>query len=346
MKKFWVNFKLKMSLLKIWLLKNLLLFVEIAFLVLLILIFTGVINQNTAFFGTVEPFKSLVKAIGEATAGKYETAIAVLGSIASVLISILMFTVRAKSIAQADIKDDKLKYALIQAKLYFNSDGRLVKKIEKATGRDLDKDGKVDDGTIAKVRRKNIISRAIGAVKEFILIVTTDFTEEDTKSSERYNKILEDADMENAAEAADEIDEILSDGTLTAGETISQAEAEKAESDELIEPEAKEEKIVIFSKLSSWFKDKKEAAAEKRALRKQARAEAKAQRLAAKQAALEAKTLENNMEEDLNKTEASTPAPTKETKKATVQAVSKPSEPQAKKQENSVDSFLASLNHR
>jgi len=52
----------------------------------------------------------------------------------SILISVSMFTVKARSIAQNDIKSDKLKIALIKAKLYFNADGKLVKRVEKLTG--------------------------------------------------------------------------------------------------------------------------------------------------------------------------------------------------------------------
>ena len=47
-------------------------------------------------------------------------------------------------VALSDIKNDNLKLALVNANMYFNEQGRLVKKIEKAANTDINGDGKID----------------------------------------------------------------------------------------------------------------------------------------------------------------------------------------------------------
>ena len=107
------SFKLRISLLKIWFLKNIVLFLEIVAVVLFILTFTGVLSPNFPIFGQI---------VQEVRKLWYENEspdiwIKALTTITSCLMSVGMFMVKAKNIALSDIKNDNLKKALINANL-------------------------------------------------------------------------------------------------------------------------------------------------------------------------------------------------------------------------------------
>ena len=94
----------------------------------------------------------------------------------SILTSVGLFTMKAKRIAQSDIKSDKLKIALIKANMYFNKDGRLVKKTEK-NGWNGSGDGVIEGEEGEAKVPTNIFSGIGGAIKEFKTIITADLSE-------------------------------------------------------------------------------------------------------------------------------------------------------------------------
>ena len=75
MKKFWKNFWLRARLFKIWFLKNILLFLQIALMVCLICTFLGCISAETPILGkTVYPmFKPLVDEVRSAVEKRINT---------------------------------------------------------------------------------------------------------------------------------------------------------------------------------------------------------------------------------------------------------------------------------
>ena len=135
LKKAWANIRLRLSLLRIWFIKNIVLFLEVGLLICFICTFTGAITSETPVLGKIIVaigFDSVAKEINDIIKEKQITNIMTFFTTAlSVLITIGIFALKAKSIAQTDIKNDKLKIALLKANLYFNYDGKLVKKVKK-----------------------------------------------------------------------------------------------------------------------------------------------------------------------------------------------------------------------
>jgi hypothetical protein len=130
--------------------KNLIVFFELTFFVGLILILTGQIDENTPVLGLI--FGELSVSINEAlaqntTTGEFWTDLA--ASIITILVSAGILSTNLKRIAIADIKSKKLKKSLIQAGMYFNQNGKLVKRIEEAARIDLNGDNKIGDTGIS-----------------------------------------------------------------------------------------------------------------------------------------------------------------------------------------------------
>lgn len=131
-------------------------------------------------------------------------------AIISITTSISIFLIKARSIAQDDIRDDSLKRALISANLYFNSNGNLVKKVEKITGTDLNGDGKIsDDETIITEKKQGPIKGIFSAIKELFVICTTDFTGDAEADDKKVNEVLEETNMKTAAEGLEELSDSI-----------------------------------------------------------------------------------------------------------------------------------------
>lgn len=262
LKRFWKSVKLRLSLLRIWFMKNILLFLRIACVVCLVCIFTGVITADTPILGSIiyPIFAPLADEINAIIMEKEIDGLMTFFSVAiSVLFTISMFALKAKNIAQSDIKSTKLKYALVQANLYFNEDGKLVKKIEKATGEDIDRDGKIDEKEIVDApTKKGFIRGMISAFQEFNTIMKADLSNIDDKEDEDYTEIVETVGLSDAEEATEEIKDLVRVGTENAisdkGVEIADEKIEDTLNDNTLSEEEKVNKISLITKAKDLFR--------------------------------------------------------------------------------------------
>lgn len=115
--------KLNLTLFKIWLMKNIVMIIQLSAIVLAILTFAGVMN--------ITSINILSKTLNDLYRDvNIETLMSALGSIATLFVSIGFISSKAKSIALDDLKSDKVKIALLKANLYFDKEGRLRKRVE------------------------------------------------------------------------------------------------------------------------------------------------------------------------------------------------------------------------
>lgn len=208
-KKFWKSFKLKMSLFRIWFMKNAVVFLKTFLLVCAILVISGTITSNTPILGKIiYPIFSGI--IDEINAIKEDqgtnTIVNLLAALTTVFVSVGMFTAKVKSICISDIKNDKLKLALIQANMYFNSDGKLVKRVEKVTNSDIDGDGLIAEDENSTEAAEASVSKGIfsglkTAAQELYTIATIKVEDE-----EDYQDALETANLDKTAEVIAEVD--------------------------------------------------------------------------------------------------------------------------------------------
>lgn len=294
MKKFWKNTRLKLQLLRIWFIKNLAMFLEIAGIILVILMLTGVIPEDAPVLGAI--FGDLLEAIHKIleTNDVNQGWVSFISAALSIISAVGMFTLKARSISINDIKSDKLKLTLVQAGLYFNSDGRLVRKVEKATQTDINGDGKIDNEEIESPKLGGPISKTIEAIREFGIIVGTDFAENDSVETDNYKQALDKANLTKAAEGQKELkDNLLSDGVLAISEIGSNIASSEMTNAPLNSENEKEAllKVSFWKKIALWFKglpekwekSKAERAAKKEKRRKIREERAKARRLAKEQ---------------------------------------------------------------
>lgn len=252
----WENVKLKASLFRIWFMKNILVFLQVIGLIILILLLTGVLPTGLPIIGVI--FDELVFEIRNII--NYDNHTGILHFFAvglSTLLTIGIFTVKARSIAISDIKNPKLKLALIKANLYFNQNGKLTKKVEKITNTDINGDGKVDESepTINTGFFKGIKN----CVSEFVTIMKADMESDEKTNTEVYNETLKDANLVDAAEGIVEMSNIVEEGTLTYSEDKLEAEADKRKEEidqEDIPDEEKEVKKNIVSRALTSLKQK------------------------------------------------------------------------------------------
>ena len=274
LKRFWKTLQLRMSLLRIWFMKNILLFIRIACVICLVCIFTGVITAETPILGTIiyPIFAPLADEINAVIAEKEIDGLMTFFSVAiSVLFSVSMFAIKARSIAQSDIKNPKLKYAMVQANLYFNENGKLVKKIEKATGEDINGDGKIDENdAVTESSKVGFFKGIVSAFQEFNTIMKADFNgnDEDDNDEEEYARVIEEAKLKNAEEATNEIEDIVKTGSevLVIDKLNEKADSEITEvlTNDGISDEEKTQKIGTFTKLKEWLASRKKAKLEKK----------------------------------------------------------------------------------
>jgi len=249
--KFWSDFKLRFKLFRLWFVKNISVFVKLFFLICIILIFSGNITENTPVLGVI--FGGLSVSIREELTG-IGTLVDILTAATSILVTIGIFTAKAKSLALSDIKNTELKKALIKAGLYFNSDGKLTKKIEKVINIDLNNDGKIDEEDLIP-KSENLFQGIKRAGEEFVTILKANFDNE-----EKYPETLEKANLIETKEALNEVEEHLESNSDVIYENVS-----TDVSNEIIEaiiPEATEEIkvknknfiVVVFKKINDFFK--------------------------------------------------------------------------------------------
>lgn len=185
----------------------------------------------------------------------------------SILTSIGLFTLKLRRVAQSDIKNDRIKIALIKANLYFNSDGRLVKKTEKMVGKDLDGDGIISDKEPEVT--KGLFSGIATAIKEFHTIATADLSGNEEEIEEKYEKVLTQAELKDSEEALEEISETLKKGTTVMVLDGIESEIDKRKSDVMkdddITKEEKSKKLNLFAGVKNMLRRKKKQVVEEQA---------------------------------------------------------------------------------
>jgi len=195
-------FKLRLSLLRIWFFKNIIIFLEVLFFIGLVLVFTGQITEDTPVVGVV--FGELSIAIREVLTQRYSDDLLVnsITTVLTLLVTIGMLSTNLKRIALSDIKSRDLKKALIQAGLYFNQDGKLVKRLEEATNTDIDGDKMIGDSgvTIDELPKERLLPSLKRAGDELVTIMTLKIEKE-----EHVEEIKEKADLVKTEKALDEV---------------------------------------------------------------------------------------------------------------------------------------------
>ena len=188
-------FKLRMALLRIWFMKNLSVFFELAFFIIVILILTGQITETTPVLGEI--FGELSVSIKSTLAGDSITGefwVNLLTTGATLLVSTGLLSTNLKRIAISDIKSKNLKRALVQAGMYFNQDGKLVKRIEETSKIDLNGDGKIGDTGISidDLPRERFLPGIKRAGEELGTILTMKIeTVDDVKKAEEKAELTE-----------------------------------------------------------------------------------------------------------------------------------------------------------
>ncbi len=147
------SFKLRSSLLRVWGLKNLGVFLNLFFVIGIILVFTGQINETTPVVGWIFGDVSIAfrEALTQGFSNPDSGDVFVNGVTAGLtfLVTIGMLSTNVKRIALTDIKSKALKRTLVQAGMYFNQDGKLVRRLEEAAKIDLNGDNKIGDTGIS-----------------------------------------------------------------------------------------------------------------------------------------------------------------------------------------------------
>lgn len=193
-------FSIRMQLLWIWFLKNLTVFLKLAIIICIILIFFGVITFGGN--GIIDIiFSDVMREWEEAQRNGFETFEKVIASILSLGISVIMIMRKTRSITIKDIKSRKLKIAMLKANLYFNEHGKLCRKLETTTKMDLNGDGKVGDTDLNEIPEEITAVGVVRAVSELATILTTPIDPNGTE-----DKVVEDSELSD--EVDDEIVEI------------------------------------------------------------------------------------------------------------------------------------------
>jgi hypothetical protein len=89
----------------------------------------------------------------------------------SAIVIIGTVSTHAKKIVLKDIKNPALKRSLIRAGLYFNKDGKLVKRMEEVIKIDIDGDNKIGDKDMEEFPRENLLQGLKRSSEEFATIV-------------------------------------------------------------------------------------------------------------------------------------------------------------------------------
>ena len=249
-KKFFEVFKIRMQLLRLWFLKNLSVIIKTALVVILILVMVNVIDGKD-FLPLFGMKQSDVESIDWNTFDGIKNVIA---SLLSAGFSVYVFLRKTKSLAIEDIKSKELKIALIKARLYFNENGKLCKRLEESAQIDLDGDDKIGDTPITQVEDENLVTGIPRAIGELTTILTTKIdvdADEDT--------VVEEAQLDEALPVEEEssIEEKLYSEEVGAPDT---EEETKAEGDLTLEEKLDElqvEGLIKENKIEEKKKEKK-----------------------------------------------------------------------------------------
>jgi hypothetical protein len=174
--------------------------------ILVLLVITGQIGEDTpvfVWFGLDQLSTSMNDVLTqEFNIG--DMLLSVVTLLSSAIVVVGTVSAHAKRIALQDIKNPSLKRSLIRAGLYFNKDGKLVKRIEEAVKIDIDGDNKIGDKDIAEFPKENLLQGLKRSGQEFATIVT--FKPE---RIEDVDNLVEENDMIKTAVALQEINESI-----------------------------------------------------------------------------------------------------------------------------------------
>jgi hypothetical protein len=220
-------FKLRLSLLKIWFIKNLPIFLELGIFTVVILVLTGQISEDTAILGLVPGLKDLSTAIKTTfdeilTNNNSRLGVEFWSGLATTLLTFLVavgtLSNGLRRISLNDIKSIKLKRALVQAGLYFNREGKLVKRVEEATRIDLDGDNKIGDTnkTVEEIQSEEggFFGRVKKASEELGTIMTVKI-----ETKQDVEKIEQKAELKETAKAVESAKEVAISGAISKAET-------------------------------------------------------------------------------------------------------------------------------
>ena len=229
-KSFWSANKLRLTLFRIWFTKNILVFVQVALIISVVLMITGNITAETPLLGKIlyPLFSELIDEVNHlATERSMEGWMDFFSIIISISISVSMFMIKTRSIIQSDIKSNSVKRALISAGLYFNSDGKLVKR-EDSIHKDTNGDGVINehDGKISSNPFKGLID----SIKEFIVIANADFSGNEKEDKATLDEVMAKAELEATAEGLDALENQMKDKlSFTKEETESEDDEDEIE---------------------------------------------------------------------------------------------------------------------
>ena len=267
--------------------------------------------------------------------------------------SVGMFMVKAKNIALSDIKNDNLKKALINANLYFNEKGHLVKKLEKATNTDIDGDGKVDDKDVGEAKANvGFFSGIKNAVQELVAIATVKLDDKDeAKNKENYDNIINENGMTDAAEVMKDLEKAneikKSVERIETTDNVIDSRIGDIRDSESLSEEQKENNIKFLERIRAFFHNlfRVKTDEEKTAIKAE-KERKKAEKLQKKE---EAKQMRAALKAEKEKVETTEEVKVEQKNMEAVKPVVKevktpvPVKAEVKKEISSVDAFIARL---
>jgi hypothetical protein len=208
------KFKLRISLLRIWVVKNLPVFLQLSILIAVIFALTGNLSPDTPILGSLS--SSVNDALVQTDTGNFW--LDLVTGIGTLLFSAGLLSSRLKSIALKDIKSKSLKKSLVLAGMYFDANGKLSKRLEKVTGIDLNGDGKIAGIDITEFPQENLIAGVFRTGEELITILTHKF-----ETEQQIQEVKEELDFveteQELNKGTNELVEDLKDSLLKAVET-------------------------------------------------------------------------------------------------------------------------------
>jgi len=200
-------FKLKMSLLRIWFFKNFVVFLQAAMYILILAILTGRIG-NDAFILNLVGLDNFSVAIDDTLVNDFSIGTMLINLVyvfSSAIVVIGTVSTKSKQLVLSDIKKSSTKMMLLRAGLYFNKDGKLVKRIEEVTKIDLDGDNMIGNTgeEVTDFPNENIFKGLKRTGEEFITIVT--LKPESTADADAF---IEENDMVGTAEAINNFNDL------------------------------------------------------------------------------------------------------------------------------------------
>jgi hypothetical protein len=222
-------FLLRLSLLKIWFIKNLPIFLELGIFTVIILVLTGQISEDTAVLGVIPGLKDLSTAIKQTfediLSNNNATFSAnfwsgLISTSLTILVAVGTLSNGLRRISLSDIKSIQLKRSLVKAGLFFNKEGKLVKRVEEATRLDLDGDNKIGDTekTIEDVQTQEggFFDRVKKAGEELATIVSVKI-----ETKQDIEKIEEKAELKETKQAVQKIAPTAVNSAINKAESVS-----------------------------------------------------------------------------------------------------------------------------